>query len=171
MMYVRWKRRPLTHTYDWGNMAANPGKIDRHALDAVLAETVRQDGRVRQRMVKHLGHVEARWVARPADRFVFWMSANRALADVSLTHDQRQRIEDKLGETVGPVAVEVFVDPDEWNRLVTQSLGAAIAALCEVGPDLDAHEAMRRWDVVRTREAIREGQRLARQEAPRWMAD
>lgn len=170
-MYVRWKRRPLTPTRDWGNLAANPEKIYRHALDAVLAETMRQDGRVRQRMVKHLGHIEARWIARPTDRFVFWTSVNRALADLSLTPDQRQQIEEKLGETVDPVAVEVFDDPDEWDRLITQSLGAAIAALDAIEPDLDGHEATRRWDVVRMREAIREGQRLARQEAWRWMAD
>ncbi len=146
-MYVRWKRRPLTHTYDWGNLA-NTGRIERHALDAVLVESRRVDGKPRQFLVCHLGHIESRWAGRPADRFAFWWSARRALDALGLLAAERRRIEAKLVETVEPVGPEPFHDPEEWERLMYQSDEAALAVLQEL--DLPAHDhdgrAAKLWD-------------------------
>ena len=93
-MFVRWKRRQLKKDRGWDfvDKRHKPAPV---LLSAVLVESVRIDGKPRQRIVRYLGSIHdaeltdtqgALW------RRHFWTVADRRLADMALADAQRVQI-------------------------------------------------------------------------------
>jgi hypothetical protein len=100
-MFVRWKRRP---------MSRRGTPTGEKALSAVLVESVRVDGRPRQRIISHLGTIQEHGLPHFWHQVDFWKAATLKLDGAGLTPDERSAIEAALAKVV-PV-------PDRWQEAV-----------------------------------------------------
>ena len=86
-MFVRWKRRLLSPAKT--NRAAVAGKdAERHhALDCVLVESRRVDGKPRQRQLAYLGTIREDRVATAEAADAFWRRTEEVLHRLGLPPD------------------------------------------------------------------------------------
>jgi|PlaIllAssembly_1097288.scaffolds.fasta_scaffold588964_2 hypothetical protein len=82
-MFVRWKERRLKH-------------VSYCALDVVVVCSQREDGKVRQTFVKHLGSIHKNHVEKMESRINFWSHAKRALDSLRLKPEMRSFLEQQL---------------------------------------------------------------------------
>lgn len=86
-MYVRWKTRMKTrHRRPTGE----------HTLNAVLVESVRVNGKPRQRFICHIASIGEKRTGAYWHRFDFWARAGDVLDLLQLTDEARQTIEAQL---------------------------------------------------------------------------
>ncbi len=85
-MFVRWKRRKMRGK--WGR-----GTYVRYA---VLVESVRVEGKPRQRFVAHLAHIPERIAGMAIHRGLFWRDVNKRLDELQLDGETRARVTSKL---------------------------------------------------------------------------
>jgi len=113
-MFVRWKRRKLKKR--------GPDWQVGYALSAVLVQSERVDGKVRQRFVKHLGSIKDWGLTWQGPRLGFWETAEKALDELDLDPATRQRIEAKLAETVKPFTPEdlarIKKEAEAWRQMM-----------------------------------------------------
>jgi len=105
-MFIRWKRRKLKKRAGYSPGAPWDPNHQGYALSAVLVQSERVDGKVRQRFVKHLGSIKDWGLTTQGHRLGFWQTAEKALDSLDLDPATRQRIEAKLAETVEPFTPE-----------------------------------------------------------------
>jgi hypothetical protein len=97
-MFLRWKKRKLPESKRWFNRKHRPGVL----LTAVLVESVRIDGKSRQKTVKYLGSIQ-QWRIEQAAFFVlrdFWQKVSSELDTVTLTKKTRREIENQITAVV-----------------------------------------------------------------------
>jgi len=82
-MFVRWKERRLKH-------------VSYRALDVVVVCSQREDGKVRQAFVKHLGSIHENHIEKKESRINFWSHAKRALDSLRLKPEMRSFLEQQL---------------------------------------------------------------------------
>ena len=82
-MFIRWKERRLKH-------------VSYCALDVVVVCSQREDGKVRQTFVKHLGSIHKNHVEKMESRINFWSHAKRALDSLRLKPEMRSFLEQQL---------------------------------------------------------------------------
>ncbi len=111
-MFVRWKRKRRKDTYHVEpdppgvKVAYRPRIADPQWLrSAVLVESVRVDGRPRQRTIKYLGsirecHLDLEGQYSISHRGYFWRSADANLERLDLSDLERARIVAALGDVV-----------------------------------------------------------------------
>lgn len=93
-MFVRWKRRQLRGS--WGRSWERRTGRKSYALDFVLVESLRVDGKPRQRFVAHLAHIDEPLMDMALQRGLFWQEVNGRLDGLQLDAGTRQRITDKI---------------------------------------------------------------------------
>lgn len=113
-MYVRWKRHLQVYSVgeppDFGvnpdawlryctRLRRKEKRVPRYRLDAVLVESVRVDGKVRQRFIKHLASI---WEGQLNPHRVnsFWRDALGKLGEAGLTPEMMARAEAVLASRV-----------------------------------------------------------------------
>ena len=83
-MFVRWKQRKQTRGYQKGQ----------NSRYAVLVESYRDEqGRPRQRYIKHLGTITEGYETVGGHPIGFWKTADAALDTLDLTPQEREGIE------------------------------------------------------------------------------
>jgi hypothetical protein len=94
-MYVRWQQ--------YRSKARNPRQRERNderaRLRAILVESVRVDGKYRQKHIAYLGSVTSDAVAEGKSQS-FWYHVSRRLQQVRLSPKDRQRIAALIAERV-----------------------------------------------------------------------
>ena len=91
-MFVRWKRRK-PRSVDGASKRGD-------SLDAVVVENYREGGKVRQRVICHLGVVHEKARNETRDRFLFWRWTAPKLNKLNLKPDARTRIEAQLSAKI-----------------------------------------------------------------------
>lgn len=86
-MFVRWKKRDLRR---------GGGRV----LYAVVVENHRLDGKVRQKVLKHLATIKERRVDAVAHQEYFWQRVDWCLEEMQIEPAVRQEIEVTLAATV-----------------------------------------------------------------------
>lgn len=84
-MFVRWKRRKLKGKLSRGD---DPG----YALDAVLVESVRINGKPRQKFLAHLATIEERLLHQTVARFCFWRNVHFSLQPLAIDVETIEKI-------------------------------------------------------------------------------
>jgi len=102
-MFVRWRRRPLRREQDL-------------ALDALLVQSVWTAGTPRQRVVRYLATIQARYRTAPAHRYAFWQGAERRLETLDLPPETRQALEAQLAQQVPRPTPEELAQVAAWRR-------------------------------------------------------
>ncbi len=122
-MYVRWKKRKLSQkSLDRrrGYLSEEQWPLfefSEHTLYAVLVESVRIDGKPRQRIVCILGYIGDK--ARAWGRYDFWNDVRPRLDGADLDRDTYSRVVAKLRETVPePTDEELNAESEEDRRLL-----------------------------------------------------
>ncbi len=96
-MFVRWKRRESTYARERRRTSAD----ERGAtLYAVLVESVRVDGKPRQKFVCQLAKVCEKDLNHRAIPFHFWKKATGKLNTLSLDESERKKIEQQLAAKI-----------------------------------------------------------------------
>jgi hypothetical protein len=96
-MFLRWKKavwQPLKK----GRQGVPQAPVIRHCAMLVVSE--RRDGAPRQRVVKYLASIDARYLPNPIHRQAFWLQCDERLAEVELAPDLRERTHATLAERV-----------------------------------------------------------------------
>jgi hypothetical protein len=88
MVFVRWKRRDLRRR--------GAGRV----FYAVLVESHRVDGKVRQKVLAHLAHIKEQYLSALAHQEFFWQRVDWRLEEMQIETTARHKIERKLAETV-----------------------------------------------------------------------
>ena len=100
-MFVRWKKRRLPPPAEHFRSYRNREKVGATTLlSAVLVESVRVNGKPRQRIVSYLGSIQECNMQIPMLRRVFWRDVRERLNGVDCSRQEREAIEAKLAETV-----------------------------------------------------------------------
>jgi hypothetical protein len=97
-MFLRWKRRTLQRP-KYRGISRNGVSV---LLSAVLTETVRIDGKPRQRVVKYLGSIQEWRIEQRAYYILrdFWGPVLSRLDSLDLPKKQRREIEKQIAEVV-----------------------------------------------------------------------
>ena len=112
-MFVRWRRRELKGHPAW--RWYDPGA----SLAAVVVESERRDGKVRQRFVGRVGTVRERDLAtsaRERELLRFWRQARWRLDRMGLSPEQRARVEDQLARRIPKPPAEAVEREDRAGR-------------------------------------------------------
>ncbi len=88
-MFVRWKIRCLRRS----ELDGQPAGRVRYA---VLVESVRREGKPRQKVLCHLAHIRERHIGSALRRAAFWQAVDRRLMLLNLDAPARAVIESKL---------------------------------------------------------------------------
>jgi hypothetical protein len=100
-MFVRWKIRQLRR-------ASLDGQPAGRVRYAVLVESVRSEGKPRQKVLCHLAHIRERHLGSALRRAAFWQTVDRRLLLLNLDAPARAVIESKLAVTAPrPTALEL----------------------------------------------------------------
>lgn len=91
-MFIRWKRKAHKPKKDY----QNGGYITHYLLYAQLLESYREDGKPRQRVIKHLGGFKEHLRELAHIRLYFWQDASKKLDELSLDGLEREKIEQQL---------------------------------------------------------------------------
>ncbi len=89
-----------------GRLGTWNAEKDGDSLDAVLVESVRAAGRVRQRFISHLGHIHENKKTWLSDRAPFWNQAILKLDALHLGTPERANIEALLDRVVPRPSME-----------------------------------------------------------------
>ncbi len=98
-MFVRWKRRESSYkqTSAYGrDMAADRGAT----ISAVLVESIRVEGKPRQKFICHLAKLRERKRDYESTPFIFWRDAIGKLDSLPLDEDVRKKIEVQLAAKI-----------------------------------------------------------------------
>ena len=122
-MHVRWRKKMLKWFSETGG--------ERFNVSAELVQSVRVDGKVRQKFVACLGSHQEVWINVSRDKYVldykpdavkFWTKVWRKLSTLDLAPDDQARIEAKIAEKI-PMPDEclwkptgVVFWPPTWKR-------------------------------------------------------
>jgi len=81
-MFVRWKRRRMRGAWacSWQRRTGGPVFV----RYAVLVESAREAGKVRQRFIAHLAHIPEPLMSMALHRGLFWRDVNRRLAELQV---------------------------------------------------------------------------------------
>ena len=103
-MFVRWQQ---AHSVD-RSRHARERKDESARMRAILVESVRVDGKPRQRHLAFLASIERDQVSGDIARAAFWNDARRALDRLGnqITLEDRSRIEAALAQRVKPLSRE-----------------------------------------------------------------
>jgi hypothetical protein len=119
-MYVRWKKRESRARRGYVETVQNPDPPV--ILTAMAVESVRVDGKPRQRIVAYLGTIWERNIEHVWRRHYFWEAADKALNAMPQPH--RSKIEaELLAKVKRPTEAEF-----EVFRLESEALTRAIRA-------------------------------------------
>lgn len=92
-VFVRWKRRPLKRR--------GPGSPpEERVMYAVLVESLRVDGKPRQRVVRHLGVIREGDFAMPMTVDRFWSQVDAALAASGVAGASLEAAEGRVASVV-----------------------------------------------------------------------
>ncbi len=123
-MFVRWKRRESSYKHrGWifRNIALERGAT----ISAVLVESVRVDGKPRQRFICHLAKVREKQLDEKFTPFHFWRNATNKLASLPLDDSEKKKIEDQLSAKIprpsDAEAAEFWQGRDEFLRTFTNA--------------------------------------------------
>lgn len=103
--YVRnisWRRSARAKGFDPDHILTKPAP-DAYALDAVLVESRRIDGKPRQRHIAHIAsirEVDLEPGAKPQWRIAFWKRVDAKLSELDLTIDQVKRVRESIAQKV-----------------------------------------------------------------------
>jgi hypothetical protein len=70
-MFIRWNRKPLAQS--------NPLEVMRYSLHAAIMESYREDGKPRQRFIKHLAAIQEDHLEDQAHKKRFWEQVEKQL--------------------------------------------------------------------------------------------
>jgi hypothetical protein len=107
-MYVRWKRakrgqKCAGYKYDWGDR-----------LSAVLVQSERVDGKPRQKYIAHLGSIGEQCTQKGYHPVEFWRKVQDKLNGLGLPVDEKNRIIERVAETV-PIPTQEYID-QQWDE-------------------------------------------------------
>lgn len=88
-MFMRWKIRRLRRP----ELDGQPAGLVRYA---VLVESVRREGKPRQKVLCHLAHIRERHLGSAMRRAAFWQAVDRRLMLLKLDAPARAVIESKI---------------------------------------------------------------------------
>lgn len=94
-MFVRWKRRQ--------KVSRRKGKVcptGKWSRMAVLVRSDREDGKVRQRFICHLGTIAEDRLADVFSQTQFWRAVGKKLIPMDLPDEDRYRIEQTLAAVI-----------------------------------------------------------------------
>jgi hypothetical protein len=91
-MYLRWKRKV--------RRGKNPDKGSRITLCAVLVESHRENGKIKQTVIKYLGSIRHEHIQFSSRRHRFRRKAKQNLLTVDIPEQTRKTILSKLQEVV-----------------------------------------------------------------------
>lgn len=149
-MFIHWRRQPLADVWVQEPGDADFAIVERVQLAAQLRRSVRADGKPRSLVVGTLGHIEERWIARPAERMAFWQTALRRLEELQVSDDDRARMVAGMAERVEPFDdCSYFASWPELSRLWLVDPDIAAAVVARLGDELDA-EARTGWAALAT---------------------
>jgi len=80
-VFVRWKERTTKR-----------GRV----FYAVLVESQRENGKPRQKVIKHLAHIAEKYLDATAHQEYFWQRVDWYMDDLALSTETRKTIEGKL---------------------------------------------------------------------------
>lgn len=100
-MFFRWKKRKQPPTEYRGRRAQSALQLPTSEStyhSALMVESVRVDGKPKQRTVKYLGSIGELQIQSPlaSDRSLFWAQVGQHLTELDLPEDQRREIEAKI---------------------------------------------------------------------------
>ena len=113
-MYVRWNRRKRTKT-GW---RAKKGDY----ISAVLVESIRVNGKPRQKIIKFLGSIGEDSLNRVFHRRDFWNTSEKNLSALDLSDETMDKIITRLKEVV----------PRPSEEEIEQEMGKSIRLLKEI---------------------------------------
>ncbi len=96
-MFVRWKRRESTYARERSLTSADERGT---TLYAVLVESVRVDGKPRQKFICQLAKVCEKDLNHQAFPFHFWKKATGKLNTLALDESERKKIEQQLAAKI-----------------------------------------------------------------------
>jgi len=91
-MFIRLKRRLLA--------LRTPRSPFQYALDAVCVQSLRKDGKPRQKVIKHLAQIKEDDLDDPQHQMRFWKQVEQNLDTLGLEPEIRQSLEEKLRKKV-----------------------------------------------------------------------
>ena len=113
-MFVRWNRRKRS-----GMMPGWKPKAD--AVYAVLVESIRINGKPRQRTIKYLGYIVTDRINSPFPAKEFWASAEKGLSELDLSPEVRDKIIADLKKVVPiPTKKDVEKARKEAEKLMSE---------------------------------------------------
>jgi len=95
-MNVRWERRIIDE----------PLNRKRYILSVVLVENYQEEGKIKEKLIEHLGTIEERFLnstARDMKAFhqgLFWAKADKKLDSLKLSTRKRNKIEAEISKLV-----------------------------------------------------------------------
>lgn len=110
-MFVRWKKRKCT--------GRHRSEFINYNLDAVLVENYREDGKVKQRFIKHLGSFGDN--GSPHEKGYFWDQVTKRLDNMNLDEPERSKIEQSILKRVPKLTKEErYKQTEEWSKQLEQ---------------------------------------------------
>ena len=74
-MFLRWKKKNRRRKL-WES------SVDKLTLSAVIVKSLREDGKIRQKVVKYLGSIREEQISNPHRRRSFWRKVNQVGNDI-----------------------------------------------------------------------------------------
>lgn len=112
-MFVRWKRRKLRNRHkSYGGRMVETVNTRGDSLDAVVVENTREEKKIRQRVICHLGVVHEKTAHEIRDRVLFWKYTVPKLDHLSIDQETRVKLEAQLSAII-PKASKREIDQYE----------------------------------------------------------
>lgn len=112
-MYVRWKKRTRSRYHR---------PQDEQTLSAILVESVRIDGKPRQRIVSYLGCIGSKRLTFFYHQVDFWQSVDKHLGALDLSAETRRSIEAALEAVVKKPTPEAQAEALSYFAELTSSI-------------------------------------------------
>ena len=109
-MFVRWKKR---------KRATKCGAPQRYSWYAEVVESVRIDGKPRQKVIAYLASIKPKDLPFAWERAYFWQRANEKLDALDLDSAERAKLDAQLAEKVRPLTEKEEANVAELRRMLS----------------------------------------------------